>query len=97
MKYTMKVKITDPKTPAGMMSEIFFNLECEFFCKEGDYGNGYYVAISGEHFAEQYIDLRYDTSFNKNEKAEWLVSWAKNYWSGENGAWAVKSVEVTSA
>lgn len=97
MKYTMNVKITDPKTPAGMMSEIFFKLECEFFYKEGDYGNGHWVAIEGEHFAEQYIDLRYDTSFNKNKKEDWLVSWAKNYWGGESGAWAVKSVEVTKA
>jgi hypothetical protein len=93
----MKVKITDPKTPAGMMSEIFFKLDCEFVCNEDDYGNGHYVAIGGEHFAEQYIDLRYDTSFNKDKKEEWLESWAKNYWSGENGAWAVKSVEVTKA
>jgi hypothetical protein len=97
MKYTMNVKITDPKTPAGMMSEILFNLRVFFDYEPKDYGNGHYVHIEADNFSEQYYDLRYDTSFNKDKKEDWLESWANNYWSGENGAWAVKSVEVTKA
>ena len=97
MKYRMKVVITDPNTEKGMTSELRFDLDCTFTYDEAQYGNGHYVGISGKEFCRQVIDLRYDTSFNRNEKEQWLEKWAKSYWSGENGAWTIKSLEITKA
>lgn len=95
MNYKMKVRITDPKTPKGMFSELFFDLECKFTYDENQYGNGHYVSIKGKEFYTQIIDLRYDCSFDRNNKEKWLENWARNYWSGENGSWVIKSLEIT--
>ncbi len=97
MNYKMKVIITDPNTPAGMISELHFNLDCRFTYDEEQYGNGHYVCIAGKEFYKQVIDLRYDTDFDRNKKEEWLEQWARNYWTGKNGAWAIKSLEITKA
>lgn len=99
MKYSMKVRLTDPNTPEGMISELFFDLMCEFVYDKDQYGNGHYVAIKGKEmpFGKEVIDLRYDTSFDRNNKGEWLENWARNYWSGKNGAWAIKTLEITKA
>ena len=94
MKYNMSVRITDPNTSEGMVSELYFNLECIFTYDEDQYGNGHYVSIQGKGFYRQVIDLRYDKSFDRDNKAEWLETWAKNYWSGKNGAWVIKSLEI---
>lgn len=95
MEYKMKVVITDPKTPEGMTNALFFDLECNFVCDENQYGNGHYATIRGENFHEQIIDLRYDKSFNRNNKENWLEKWAKSYWNGQNGSWVIKSLEIT--
>jgi hypothetical protein len=91
----MEVKITDPNTPEGMISELYFNLECIFSYDENQYGNGHYVVIQGKDFYRQVIDLRYDKSFDRENKEKWLMEWAKNYWSGKDGAWAVKSLMIS--
>lgn len=97
MKYKMKVIITDPKTPKTMTSELFFDLECEFAYDEEQYGNGHYVSIKGKEYYQQIIDLRYDKTFDRNNKEKWLENWARNYWSGENGAWAIKTLEIAKS
>lgn len=97
MDYKMKVSITDPNTPKGMTSELFFSLDCHFDYDEEQYGNGHYVCIAGKDFYRQVIDLRYDTEFDRNQKEKWLKQWAKKYWSGKNGAWAIKNLEITKA
>ena len=94
MKYSMKVRITDPNTPEGMFSELMFDLKCTFVYDEEQYGNKYYVNIKAEGFSPQYIDLRYDASFSADKKEEYLEKWARSYWSGKNGAWAIKSLEI---
>ena len=94
MNYKMTVRITDPKTKAGMMSELLFKLDCYFHYDEEQYGNGHYVTIDAENFNTQYIDLRYDRTFRRNEKEKWLEQWARNYWTGKNSAWAIKSLEI---
>ena len=97
MNYKMTVRITDPNTKAGMMSELLFNLECSFAYDETQYGNGHYVSIKGKEFYRQVIDLRYDKAFDRNNKEKWLEEWARSYWTGKNGAWAIKSLEITKA
>ena len=91
----MKVKITDPKTPEGMTSELFFDLDCNFIYDEEQYGKKTYLSIASKdgHF-ENYYDLRYDMTFDRNEKEKWLEKWARSYWSGENGAWTIKTLEI---
>ena len=93
----MKVKITDPDTEKGLVSELFFDLTCQFVYDENQYGNGHYVSIQGKEFYRQIIDLRYDTSFDRENKEKWLEAWAKSYWSGKNGSWALKTVEISKA
>lgn len=97
MTYKMKVRITDPNTPKGMTSELYFKLKCTFVYDEEQYGNGFFLNIECENFEPKFFDLRYDRTFKKSEKEKWLENWARNYWSGENGAWAIKSLEITKA
>ena len=97
MKYSMKVIIADPNTPDGMVSELFFDLSCIFTYDEEQYGNGHYVSIQGKEFYKQIIDLRYDTSFDRENKEKWLEQWARGYWSGNNGAWTIKCLEISRA
>lgn len=97
MTYKMKVQITDSNTPKDMISELCLELKCSFVYDEEQYGNGFFLNIEGNGFSTQCFDLRYDRSFKKAEKEKWLEEWARNYWSGENGAWAIKSLEITKA
>ena len=97
MNYKMKVTITDPNTKRGMISELYFNLDCNFVYDSKQYGNGHYVSISGKEFYKQIIDLRYDKTFDRNNKDKWLEKWARNYWTGKDGAWAIKHLEITHA
>lgn len=96
MIYKMKVTITDPCTKENMFSSLNFILDCKFTHNPEEYGNGYYVMITsnGDGFYGQGIDLRYDKSFDRHNKAKWLEEWAKNYWNGKNGAWAIKTLEI---
>ena len=97
MNYRMKVTITDPNTKNGMVSELYFNLDCNFTYDSEQYGNGHYVSISAKEFYKQIIDLRYDKTFDRNNKEKWLEKWARNYWTGKDGAWAIKYLEITHA
>ena len=96
MGYEMKVIIEDPNTEEGMSSGLFFTLNCDFCYDEEQYGNGHYVSIEGKDFSSQYLDIRYDRSFNRSNKSKWLEEWAKSYWSGKNGAWIVKKIDIVS-
>lgn len=94
MKYSMTVIIADPNTSKGMTSDIVLKMTCTFGYDPKQYGNGYAVYIEdGEGFGN-YIDLRYDTSFDPDKKAEYLEKWARNYWNGEYGAYIVKSLNI---
>lgn len=97
MNYRMKVTITDPNTEEGMVSELFLDLDCIFVCDSKQYGNGHYVSIGSKEFCKQVIDLRYDRTFDRNNKMEWLERWARNYWTGKEGAWAIKHLEIVHA
>lgn len=94
MGYEMKVIIENPNIEEGMSSGLFFTLNCYFCYDEDQYGNGHYVSIEGKDFCSQYLDIRYDKSFNRNNKSKWLEEWARNYWSGKNGAWIVKKIDI---
>lgn len=94
MIYKMKVTIIDPNAKEGVESCLYFDLDCNFVYDSEQYGNGYYVSISGKGFYRQVIDLRYDKSFDRHNKVKWLEDWAKNYWSGENGSWIIKTLEI---
>ena len=88
MEYKMKVVITKDG------NEKTYSLECGFFYDEEQYGNGYCTSIKGKDFYPQYLDIRYDRSFNKSNKSKWLEEWARGYWSGKNGAWSVKEIDI---
>ena len=88
MEYKMKVVITKDG------NEKTYSLECGFSYDEEQYGNGYCASIEGKDFYPQYLDIRYDRSFNKSNKSKWLEEWARNYWCGKNGAWSVKEIDI---
>lgn len=97
MKYEMKVIIYNPETPKGMSSDLLFKIDCIFAYDPEQYGNGHFVKLvkRGIEGFQNVYDLRYDESFNRNNKSAWLEKWAKDYWSGENGAYAVKTLKIT--
>lgn len=97
MKYEMKVTIANPDTAEGMMSDLLMKLSCIFSYDPEQYGNGHWLKIKGAEGFENYIDLRYDTDFDRNNKTAYLEKWARNYWSGKNGAYYVKSLEIIKA
>lgn len=98
-KYNMNVVICDPNAEAGKNSDVHLKLECEFSCNEKDYGNGHYVSIKNESlpFGKEIYDIRYDKSFNRNDKTTWLLNWAYSYWTGKNGAYEIKSIKIEEA
>ena len=95
MYYKMNVDITDPNTKEGMFSGLKFNLDCHFIYDADDYGNGYYVSISNNKGFENYVDIRYDKTFRSKFPEKWLFEWAYSYWSGTNGAWKIRTIEIT--
>lgn len=96
MQYEMKVVIFNPETPKGMSSDLLYKIDCYFSHDPEQYGNGYFLALKkrGREGFENHIDLRYDYEFNPDNKPAFLEKWARSYWSGENGAYAVKSLEI---
>ena len=95
MNYKMKVIITDPETPKGMISELRYDLNCCFCYDPDTYGKKTYLSITtADGRFDNYYDLRYDENFRRDEKEKFLKYWARNYWSGKNGAWIVKSLEI---
>ena len=90
MNYRVLVKIMNPKTKSVQDMELF----AEFSHNPKTYGNGYYVYLSMENGWEHLYDLRYDMTFNPNNKSEWLKDWARAFWTGKNGAFELRSVEV---
>lgn len=96
MNYKIKVTITDTCAKENMFSSLNFILDCKFTYNPEEYGNGYYVMITsnGDGFYGQGIDLRYDKTFDRNNKEKWLENWAKNYWNGEDGAYVVDTLKI---
>lgn len=97
MKYTMKVTIYNPDTPAGMTSDLLFIIDCNFAYDPEQYGNGYMLRLKkrGIEGFQNFVDLRYDAEFNPNDKPAYLEKWARSYWSGKDGAYAVKALSIT--
>lgn len=95
MNYKMTVRITDPNTKEGMMSEMLFKLNCDFVEFPDTYGNKTYLSIRSEDRRfDNYYDLRYDDRYHRGKEEQFLEWWARNYWTGEDGAWAIKSLEI---
>lgn len=99
MKYNMNVIIANPDTPEGMTSDLFMAIECEFAYNPNQYGNGHYLCLRNQNlpFGKEILDLRYDTRFNPAHKERYLEDWAHAYWNGKNGAYVVKSLNISKA
>lgn len=91
MNYKMEISIANPTNTS---ESRVLELECEFGYDPNQYGNGHSVRIRGKGGMEWCYDLRYDTSFCKNEKEAWLINWAKTNWSGENGSWKITELMI---
>ena len=95
MKYSMNVVICNPNTPDGMNSDIFFKLEAKFAVDPDTYGKKTWLHIHGNHNFEAYYDLRYDNEYHRGQEKEFLEYWAHTYWSGKDGAYIVKTLDIT--
>lgn len=91
MHYKMYVVISDPNTPKGMYSGIPFYLDIYFSKKLAKYGNVYIADIC----CNTVYQLSVEAFFEDSNADKWLEQWAYNYWSGKDGAWQVKKLEIT--
>lgn len=68
----------------------------EFDHTDGDYGNGYHMAIisPNEPFGLSAYDLRYDTRFSKDSKIGFLARFFEGRYNGECGAWLLKGISI---
>lgn len=96
MKYLMNVVIKDPNTEPGMVSDMLLKFRCCFIRDDEGYGKKTYLLIVGEgsDSYDSYIDLRYDKNYHRGKEKEYLEYWANNYWTGKNGAWEIKSLNI---
>ena len=91
---TSGVKGIDLTDSEVVSSEIINSGEEILIVTEKGYGKKTYLSIIGEH-SDKYIDLRYDKNYHRGEEKEYLEYWAHNYWTGKNGAWEIKSLNIT--
>lgn len=98
MKYQMTVVIEEPNVEPGMVSQIVMRLNAAFSHNPKTYGSGYFLTVADEEerFRNSY-DLRYDREFDSKAKIAYLEKWARGYWNGENGAFALKSIDIREA
>lgn len=94
MKYSISVVIKDPNTEPGMVSDMLLTFQCYFIKEDEGYGKKTYLSIIGLD-AKSYIDLRYDKNYHRGKEKEYLEYWARNYWTGKDGAWEIKSLSIT--
>lgn len=90
MKYKILVEIINPAKTITKTKD----LTATFYYDPEQYGNKHFVSIRSQD-SEWNYDIRYDTDFRSDNKAGWLENWAKNYWSGEQGAWSILHLEIT--
>jgi hypothetical protein len=88
--YNVKVVIYNP---ADKNEERTFELMFRFTYL-GRFSRDFMCRVKGKDFYDHIIDLRYDLSFNPNEKEKWIEDWVKNYWNGKNGAYQLKAFEI---
>mgnify|MGYP000017755948 CR=1 FL=1 len=91
MKYNVRATLINPDDE---MEYTFNSIIFSFIYDEDQYGNGYYCRIEGKNFYRQVIDLRYNKTFDSNNKEKWIENWIKNLWNGDNGAFVLKSYEI---
>lgn len=95
MKYLMNVTIKNPNHKSEMCSDLLLKLNCYFAREEEGYGKKTWLSIHGVGDFEQCIDLRYDKNYHRGKEKQYLEYWARNYWTGKNGAWEIKSLNIT--
>ena len=94
MTYELNITIQHPTDKDKVVS---LHLIASFAHNPNQYGNGYSLNIKGENGFDLYYDLRYDKEFSKSTKEEYLLSWAKSYWCGTNGAYRLIQFEIVWA
>lgn len=94
MTYELNITIQNP-THKEHTNKL--HLVASFAHDPNQYGNGYSLNIKGENGFDLYYDLRYDKDFSKITKEEWLLTWAKYYWSGEHGSYKLTQFQIVWA
>lgn len=96
--YNFTAVIYNPLTLRPMNSTLVLKMQAIFAYKGNDYGNKYHVLLrTTDGRFEELIDLRYDDRFDSNNKKMWIQYWANAYWTGLDGAYALKELTITDA
>lgn len=71
-------------------------LQVNLIRSNSGYGNNTYMLVKSRYGGEfeQYLDIRYDTTFNKDKPEIYIINWVYNYWSGDNGSWNVVACSI---
>lgn len=90
-EYKLNIRLTSP----DLVNTKDRKLAVKVVRSNSGYGNDSYLAIKGiDNSFEQFIDMRYDTSFNPNKPEPSIVAWAYSYWTGENGSWRIIKLSI---
>lgn len=64
-----------------------------------DYGNGKYMSIDFSQCREVMgrdmdFDIRYDTRYSSSNEPEYIKTFIKDKWSGQNGSWKAQYITI---
>lgn len=96
MKYKVSFKLTNPeKTKSFMVKGIFEIYKSGAF----DYGNGKGLHMDFSECRDVMgsnmdFDIRYDVRYNSQNEPEYIKTFIKDQWSGQNGSWKASYITV---
>ena len=96
MKYKVSFKLTNPEKTNSFMVRCVVGIG-----KSGafDYGNGKYMWFDFSQCREvmstdQSYDIRYDTRYSSSNEPEYIKTFIKDKWSGQNGSWKAQYITI---
>jgi hypothetical protein len=96
MKYKVSFKLTNPeKTKSFMVRSIVTIGDSKAFA----YGNRKYMHIDFSECREVMgsdlsYDIRYDRRYSSSNEPEYIKTFIKDQWSGQNGSWKASYITI---
>lgn len=62
-----------------------------------DYGNGMGMFCKNlkAGYANYNFDIRYDKDYHPDRQIQFILNWALNNWSGDDGSWKITFIQCT--
>jgi hypothetical protein len=96
MKYKVSFKLINPEKTKSFMVRGIFTID-----KSGafEYGNGKYLYMDFSQCREfmgqnLLYDIRYDVRYDSTNEADYIKTFVKDNWSGQNGSWKAQYITV---